>query len=837
MQNESHYDLAREFALTTNRSIFITGKAGTGKTTFLRKLQKETKKQMAIVAPTGVAAINAGGTTIHSMFQLPFSPFVPTPEERKGLIEKIKMASYKRKVIQELELLVIDEISMVRADVLDAVDTILRSIRYRYNEPFGGVQLIFIGDMFQLSPVALDEEWRLLSRYYQSPYFFHSKVIAEQKTIYIELNKIIRQTNTTFIGIRNEVRNNCLSQNGLQTLMSRFDPHFVPDNNDTYITLTTHNYKADQINNIELAKIKGKSYQFEATVVGDFQEKSYPTEKKLELKIGAKVMFIRNDNENPRRFYNGKIGTIEKINDDTIQIHCPEDKSDIEVGRFVWENIRYSTNEKTKQIEEEVVGTFTQFPLRLAWAITIHKSQGLTFDKAVIDAGDAFASGQVYVALSRCRTLEGMVLKSRINPQSIENDRQIVEHQKIKPSYDELEKQLDMARNEFRKLVLTQLFEFRPGIGNVSRPISSVKEVKNSFSEDTLPFLQDLLRQTQAIQEVAGKFQHQLTAIANDKTMSDDYLAERLNAATGYFKEKITHLLDSINESPASTDSRDNARDYNDQLRSVFGYFAQKNHIFKGMKHPFMVEDYFILKNTFLLPDFTVNAYNKTNKSKALDVKNKSLYFELLEMRNQICEPRDLPIYLVAGSQTLAEMADYLPQNEKELLRINGFGPAKVEKYGELFLDIIRKYCKTQKLESKMDILVTEKRIRKEKRAKNEATEKHEPAEKKEKPEKGSTYRLTYQMYKEGKSIDEIAAERGLVSSTIASHLMRYVTAGLLNINDFISEEKRNKAQKLLNESKEIGSVYQTLNTILSPYETTFFLGWIRAQNTKKAEE
>jgi Cdc6-like AAA superfamily ATPase len=311
MQNESPYDLAREFALSTNRSIFLTGKAGTGKTTFLRKLQKETKKQMAIVAPTGVAAINAGGTTIHSMFQLPFTPFIPTPEERKALVERIKMAGYKRKVIQELELLVIDEISMVRADVLDAVDTVLRHFRYRHNEPFGGVQLIFIGDMFQLSPVAVDDEWRLLSRYYQSPYFFHSRVISEQKPVYIELDKIFRQQNATFIQILNEVRNNCLTQSGLQTLMSRYQPQFVPDNNDTYITLTTHNYKADQINSLELAGIKSKTYKFEATIKGDFQEKSYPTEKILELKVGAKVMFIRNDNENPRRFYNGKIGTIE----------------------------------------------------------------------------------------------------------------------------------------------------------------------------------------------------------------------------------------------------------------------------------------------------------------------------------------------------------------------------------------------------------------------------------------------------------------------------------------------------------------------------------------------
>lgn len=292
MDHESPYELAREFALTTNRNIFLTGKAGTGKTTFLRKLQKETKKQMAIVAPTGVAAINAGGITIHSMFQLPFTPFMPTPEERKSLIEKIKMAGYKRKVIQELELLVIDEISMVRADVLDAVDTVLRHIRYRQNEPFGGVQVIFIGDMFQLSPVAVGDEWRLLSQYYQSPYFFHSKVILENKPVYIELDKIFRQTDKDFIGILNEVRNNCLTTDSLNLLMNRFKPDFTPDPEDNYINLSTHNYKADQINNIEIAKIKSKTHRFEASIKGDFWEKSFPTEKILELKVGAKVMLF-----------------------------------------------------------------------------------------------------------------------------------------------------------------------------------------------------------------------------------------------------------------------------------------------------------------------------------------------------------------------------------------------------------------------------------------------------------------------------------------------------------------------------------------------------------------
>lgn len=822
MQNESpYYQLAKEFALSTNRSIFLTGKAGTGKTTFLRKLKDETKKQMAIVAPTGVAAINAGGTTMHSFFQLPFTPFLPTAEERKALIEKIKMVGNKRKVIQELELLVIDEISMVRADILDAVDTILRHIRYRHNEAFGGVQVIFIGDMFQLSPVAGDDEWRLLSRYYQSPYFFHSQVIQQQQPVYIELDKIFRQTNVDFIQVLNEVRNNCLSPQGLSLLQSRYNPLFVPPKDDTYITLTTHNYKADKINSEELAKISTKTYRFTAETNGDFPEKSYPTERELVLKIAAKVMFIKNDSETPRRFFNGKIGVIEDIDDDKIYIKCPGDTETIELEKAVWENIRYSTNEKTKQLEEDVIGKFVQFPLRLAWAITIHKSQGLTFEKAVIDAGDAFASGQVYVALSRCRTLEGLVLWSKINPNSIENDRQIVEHEKNKIPADELERQLTDSRNKFRAYTLNQLFDFRTGIGHISRLLREIKEVETSFNDETIPFLNDVLKQIQNIQEVADKFQHQLQNIFTNNEVNEDYLAERLTAATDFFSVKIETLVDTLNESPASTDSRENARDYNDQLKNCFAYFAQKLHIFKRINHPFTVDNYFELKNTFYMPEFNVSAYAKNSSTKQAVSRNQKLYYELLTIRNKICEPRDLPIYLVAGTKTLIEMADYLPLNEKDLLKIHGFGPSKVEKYGMFFLETIQRYCNDNKLQSLMSDKVETARPKKEKK---------EKTDKPEKQPKANTFEISLALYKSGKSIDQIASERGLATSTIATHLSRYIDLGQISINNFISEEKRNKALKLMQESSELGSIYQSLSTILDKTEVTFFLAWVRSK-------
>ena len=811
MENASpYYQLAHDFALFTNRSIFLTGKAGTGKTTFLHNLKKETKKQLAVVAPTGVAAINAGGTTMHSFFQLPFTPFIPTPEGRKNLIEKMKMQSNRRKVLQELELLIIDEISMVRADVLDSVDTILRHVRYRNNEPFGGVQVIFIGDMFQLSPVATDDEWRMLSQYYSSPYFFHSQAIMQQQPVYIELDKIFRQTNGDFIRILNEVRNNCMSDPSLKLLQSRYNPMFVPPSDDTYITLTTHNYKADQINAEELTKIKGKIYTFDATIEGEYPEKSYPTEKILELKIGAKVMFLKNDTETPRRFFNGKIGVVESVDDDAIKIKCPDDFEAIELGKAVWENIRYTTNPTTKQIEENQLGKFIQFPLRLAWAITIHKSQGLTFDKAVIDAGAAFAPGQVYVALSRCRSLDGMVLLSKINPNSIQNDRQIVEHERNKLPVEDLELQLNESRNLYRSFILMQLFDFKNAVGQISRLIAETTDIQSSFNEETLPYLADLLRQAQALQEVAWKFQNQLVGILDQYPVDEEHLQSRITAAVDFFNIRMNNLLETLRQSPAVTDSKLHATDYNDGIRMIFSNVAQKSYLMKGLKLKFTVEDFFVLKNTFAVPDFVVNAYSKTSSKQKLTTRQPELYRKLMLLRNQLCEPHDLPIYLVAGSQTLNEMSDYLPQNDKDLLRISGFGPAKVEKYGKAFLDVILSFCKENNLSSLMD-------------------EKEKTKEKKEKKPVGETMRISLAMYKDGRTIDEIAFTRNLNMTTIVTHLERYVISGELDINDFINAEKREKASELIRKGTETGSIYEMLSAFLNYTEVKMFMAWLRS--------
>lgn len=812
------YELAREFAVSTNRNIFLTGKAGTGKTTFLRQLQNLTKKQMAVVAPTGVAAINAGGTTIHSFFQLPFTPFLPTADGRKDLIDKIKMQGYRRKVIQELELLVIDEVSMVRADVLDAIDTVLRHFRFNYKEPFGGVQLLFIGDMFQLSPVALEDEWRILAPYYKSPYFFHSQVVGQQPPVYIELDKIFRQTNEDFIQVLNEVRNNCLSAASLNLIQKRYNPFFEPPVNDTFITLTTHNYKADKINADELNKIEGKSVKFKAIISGEFPEKSYPTDEYLELKKGCKVMFIKNDTESPRHFFNGKIGVVLDFDDDTILIECPDDNEPIELNRMVWENIRYTTNDKTRQIEEDTLGKFIQFPLRLAWAITIHKSQGLTFDKAIIDAGDAFTSGQVYVALSRCRSLDGMILLSKLNPYSIENDRLIVEHQLGKLPQNELEHQLDASKNEFRFFVLKQLFDFNVLIGLISRLLRTVDDVSSSFNEDTPGFVKDILKQAQIIQEVAVRFQNQLEKIVADKTDKSEYLSERIQAATVFFTEKLKSLSETIKQSPVQTDSRDNAREFNEQIRNVFAVVSQKQHIMNGLKGIFYVEDFFVLRNSFILPELNINAYAKVGeKNKASE--NPKLFYQLIALRNKICEPNDMPIYLVAGNRTLLEISDFLPVTEADLMKIYGFGPGKVEKYGEQFLSVVRKFCDENQLVSQMNKLQGEKK------------EKKQAKEKKEKKEKVDSHRLSFELFQSGKSVDEIATERGLTIGTICSHLSKYITLGQLNIDQFISEDKRQKALQIIEDNKDSESVYQLLSEVLRPHELNFFFSWRRTQH------
>lgn len=454
MENNTELRNAWDFVEHTGISIFLTGKAGTGKTTFLRTIQQRSTKRMIVVAPTGVAAINANGVTIHSFFQLPLSPFVPESTVKP----RFEYSKQKRQIMRTLDLLIIDEISMVRADILDAIDFILRRFR-EHNKPFGGVQLLMIGDLQQLTPIVRPDEEKLLSRYYNTPYFFDSKALQSTQYVTIELTKVFRQQDKVFIDILNHFRDGNVSDEDFDILNKRYQPNFSPDENSDYIHLTTHNRIADNINDRQLEQIKEQAYKFCARVEGQFPENSYPADYELTLKCGAQVMFIHNDRF--ERYYNGKIGRITYIDNERIEVSCPNENEKIEVEPQTWENTRYTLNETTKQIEGEVLGTFTQYPLRLAWAITIHKSQGLTFEHAIIDAQQAFASGQVYVALSRCRTLEGLVLASTLNRNAVINDARVdsyIAQQNIRAA--ESIKNLPLLKEEYYRMMLLELFNF-----------------------------------------------------------------------------------------------------------------------------------------------------------------------------------------------------------------------------------------------------------------------------------------------------------------------------------------------------------------------------------------
>ena len=454
MENNTELRNAWDFVEHTGISIFLTGKAGTGKTTFLRTIKQQSTKRMIVVAPTGVAAINANGVTIHSFFQLPLSPFVPESTVKP----RFEYSKQKRQIMRTLDLLIIDEISMVRADILDAIDSILRRFR-EHNKPFGGVQLLMIGDLQQLTPIVRPDEEKLLSRYYNTPYFFDSKALQSTQYVTIELTKVFRQQDKIFIDILNHFRDGNVSDEDFDILNKRYQPNFTPDENSDYIHLTTHNRIADNINDRQLEQIKEQVYKFCARVEGQFPENSYPADYELTLKCGAQVMFIHNDRF--ERYYNGKIGRITYIDNERIEVSCPNENEKIEVEPQTWENTRYTLNETTKQIEGEVLGTFTQYPLRLAWAITIHKSQGLTFEHAIIDAQQAFASGQVYVALSRCRTLEGLVLASTLNRNAVINDARVdsyIAQQNIRAA--ESIKNLPLLKEEYYRMMLLELFNF-----------------------------------------------------------------------------------------------------------------------------------------------------------------------------------------------------------------------------------------------------------------------------------------------------------------------------------------------------------------------------------------
>ena len=549
---EANYVL--QFINQTNRSIFLTGKAGTGKTTLLKEIIKSTHKNCVVVAPTGIAALNAGGVTIHSMFQLPFGGFIPDNsapqfsdsskfETRATLRRHFRMSGLKKAVIQNMELLIIDEVSMLRADLMDAIDFMLQSVRKK-NQVFGGVQVLFIGDLLQLPPVIRDEEWRTLRNYYKGKFFFHSHVIQQNPPLYIELSKIFRQTDEQFISILNNLRNNQIAKSDIQILNQFVQPNFDLKANKGYITLTTHNAKADTINSQSLIDLEGKARVYKALIVDDFPDKIYPLEEKLELKIGAQVMFIKNDLSFDKNYFNGKMGVIKSLSEDEVLVYFPEENKTIEVERYEWENIRYYVDENTKEIGEEVLGTFTHYPIKLAWAITVHKSQGLTFDKAALDVSQVFLPGQAYVALSRLRSLNGLVLLSPLQMNGISNDQDVMDYAENKANEALLENTLKLETKNFIHNYLNSSFDWSDLAQEwrnhqFSYNIDSEMSAKSKhavWAKNKTESIENLL-------DPSRKFIAQLNKIFKEDDVDFKFVFERIQAAYTYFLQPLDSLV------------------------------------------------------------------------------------------------------------------------------------------------------------------------------------------------------------------------------------------------------------------------------------------------------
>lgn len=535
MKGNNELKTAWEFVEMTGRSVFLTGKAGTGKTTFLREVVENSSKRVVVVAPTGIAAINAGGVTIHSFFQLPLHPFIPGTK----IESKFAFSKEKRSIIKTIDILVIDEISMVRSDLLDAVDSVLRRFRDR-TKPFGGVQLLMIGDLQQLTPVVTDEEADLLRQYYPTPYFFGSRALAKIDYVTIELKEVYRQQDEDFIRILNDVRKGFPSMETINTLNSRYIPDFQSDQDEGYIRLVTHNNMANSYNEQQLEQIDEPLHCFDAQISGTFPEYSYPTDVRLELKTGAQVMFVKNDPSAEKRYYNGKIGHVAEILDDVILVQCPGEEEAVAVEQLEWENSRYIINEHTQEMETEVQGVFRQYPLRLAWAITIHKSQGLTFDKAVIDAASSFASGQVYVALSRCRTLDGMVLASPLRQNSVMTDIR-VEDYIVNQERAALESvsRLDSIKKEYFSQLLGDMFDFR----NLAYQQKRMLDVCSDFPSGTVVGLaqkhNDILNVLNLnVVPVGQKWRKIISGKSYEELLSEEFM-NRIKKGCEYFLNEL----------------------------------------------------------------------------------------------------------------------------------------------------------------------------------------------------------------------------------------------------------------------------------------------------------
>jgi hypothetical protein len=769
------FDLAFRFVTETNENIFLTGKAGTGKTTFLKYLKENCSKNIVVAAPTGVAAINAGGVTLHSLFQLPFHPFLPVKMQKDELLAKIRYNKTRQQLLRRMELLVIDEISMVRCDIMDALDTILRSVRRNYHLPFGGVQLLCIGDLHQLPPVAQQQEWSLLQEHYESPFFFDSHAVKEQMPLLIELDKIYRQKEESFVTLLNKVRDNSMSQDDFDELHLRYKPGFRPAYDENYITLASHNRQADQINQQELGKLLTLAFTYKAIIENEFAENLYPAEAELILKKGAQVMFLKND---PilKRYFNGKIGVVKSLNKEEIIVEC--DGFDINVSMETWENTRYALNKEDGKLEQETLGTFTQFPLRLAWAITIHKSQGLTFDKIMIDAGAAFSSGQVYVALSRCTSLDGIVLLSKIPAAAIYSNSTIIKGQQSLIHKGSLAERFLGARKIFTQLLLEEIFSFTEIEIAVNLLHHVVLEQKNKLNQHADGWIENFKQQLYAERSSGLKFVNQVEALMRNESEIEKNLPlqKRINDAANYFEPRFAVHQNTLQQHPLLTEHKEAATIINEHLQQLLLAIYTSNYFLQYCKDAFGITSFLQHKLKFAQPKFMITCYASGKKGSITDTANAELYETLKRWRDMVCDETQMPIYMVANQATLKEISTYLPFNKKDLLQISGFGKAKVDKYGDEILEAVESYCQRHNLQSNMAAKADSPK-REHKENSNEA--------------KKDTKKLSFDLFKGGKTIAEIAKERNLTPNTIEGHLAWFVGTGDIDVNELIPLPKQ----------------------------------------------
>ncbi|NOY51719.1 MAG: AAA family ATPase [Chlorobi bacterium] len=765
--------LAYDFVQYTDKNIFLTGKAGTGKTTFLQDLKEHSPKRMIVVAPTGVAAINAGGVTIHSFFQLAFGPNIPGYTDIEAQ-KSMRFSSQKRNIIKSLDLLVIDEISMVRADLLDGIDEVLRRFR-RNNEPFGGVQMLMIGDMQQLPPVVRGQEWNLLRQHYDTAFFFSSLALKKTSFITITLKHVYRQKDEHFVEILNKIRDKQMDEKALGILNSRYIPDFDPGD-ENYIILTTHNAKAQSINNKKLAELKPKSFYYDAEVKGNFSEYNFPTDEKLELKLGSQVMFVKNDPEPDKKFFNGKIGVISSISKDEILVRCPDDTEEIEVRPLVWENIKYSIDQQSKEISESVEGTFTQIPLKLAWAITIHKSQGLTFDKAIIDSELAFAHGQVYVALSRCRSLEGMVLSTRFSTQSLKTDHLIDSFSNSAEKSQPDEKRLKQSKAEYIEKTLVDLFNFellRSNLQWLRRLSYSNKRHVLETNIDMLDKVQDDFNKN--IFEVGKKFSPQLhnLLLNNHDAGNNDELQERIKKAVEYFLGKLRGIVsEKISSYSIESDNKEITKKLQKAEKFVLEELAFKTQCLEYCTNGFALNDYLQFRaKASMEPPTKAESKSRGKQAVSVEVHNPDLYKTIKAWRDTLAVESDVSHFMIMPLKTMRALSNQAPSNMEELKMVHGMGRKKIEAFGEEILEIIKHFRKNNEVK----ILDAEL-----------------PKKKKKSP-KTDTRLVSLELWEKHRDVEKVAKERSLAVSTILGHLITFVGSAKLSVNEFISEDKLNK--------------------------------------------